>query len=370
MKDQWDREVAVAPETKPEEFEWRGRDRVVNALYGVWYGASLAVITDMDGAAAAGIPLITGGAWLLGPVINPKKYEGINFSTVRAGNTGKFLGLIYGASLGAVIGGGSSESDKWVIGGSTVGSIALGEIAFQLQKKKNLTDGHIEMFRHYGVLGPWVGFSAITALGGEDNPNIVGASLLAGGTVGLMIGNSAAKKYDYTRGDVDAITSLTWISTGVGLTVVARYLEEGESEGLILIPAAGSIVGTFLGQKAVRGARFTKKQGSALNLATAGAALVGIGIVAVAEAESPAVVIGVPTGLALLTHEIVFRSYKRSNLQKTLEGRTGRRRNYHFSMKFTPENYFFNQQIPVRRYSPEAYTQLINPMFKFKLSFH
>jgi len=371
LKTEWDRELAATPPPKEEEFEWRGRDRVVNTLYGIWYGVSLVVIADWtDSEASVGIPLITGGAWLLGPVINPKKYEGITLSTVRANNSGKFLGLLYGASLGLAIGGESDDADKWILGGSTIGSITLGEIGFQMQKKRNFSDGHIEMIRHYGVLGPWLGYTGAVAAGGGDNANAVGASLLAGGTLGLVLGNKAAKRYDYTRGDVDAISSLTWISTGVGLTVVAQYIDEGESEGLILIPAAGSILGTMLGQKAVRGAHFTKKQGSALNLATAGAALVGVGVSAIAEFDSPVLTLAVPTGLALITHQIVFTNYKKKNLMKDAQGSHRRRHNYNFSMKVMPENYFFNQRIPVQKYSPEAYTRLINPLIKFKLSFN
>ncbi|MCU0398686.1 MAG: hypothetical protein MUC73_11360 [Cyclobacteriaceae bacterium] len=130
MREQWDRELLgpQKPEEVPEEFEWRGRDRAINFLYGAWYGTSLVLITGMDDAAAAGIPLVTGGIWVLGPVINPKKYENISRPVLRASNTGKFLGLIYGASLGMLVGGDSDNTDELIFGLSTVSSIALGEV--------------------------------------------------------------------------------------------------------------------------------------------------------------------------------------------------------------------------------------------------
>ena len=106
MKEQWDREASVpliAPQAPTQlseqtEFEWRGRDRLVNGLYGVFYGASISAICEFQDAAAAGVPLIMGGLWMLGPAFNAKKYEGITESTMRASNSGKLLGALYGAS--------------------------------------------------------------------------------------------------------------------------------------------------------------------------------------------------------------------------------------------------------------------------------
>lgn len=370
MKDQWDRELQVAPEPKivKEEFEWKPRDRFMNSLYGIWYGTSLVIVADIDNAAAAGIPLITGGLWLLGPVLNPKKYEGITRSTVRASNTGKFLGLFYGGALGTMLAGESDEPAKLVFGLSTVGSIALGEIGFQLQKKRNYSDGHIEMMRHYGVLGPWVGVSLFESAD-VDNINLAGASLLAGGVVGLITGNFVSKRYDYTRGDVDAISSLSWISTALGFTIMAESFDNNNTSSLFLIPAAGSILGTVLGQKAVKGAHLTKKQGSTITLSTGGAALIGLGVATLLESESATAWIGIPSGLALITHQVLFYIYKRDNILERMEGRNRRNHNFHFSMNIMPENYFINKQLPIRESSPHTNSPAANPLVKLKLTF-
>ena len=376
MKDQWDRELAppvnqrpTQPEPRLEEFEWRARDRLVNTLYGVWYGTSLVLITEMEGGVAAGIPFITGGMWLMGPAVFPKKYEGITQSTVRASATGKFLGLLYGFSLGTAIGGNNENVDKLLLGLSTAGSIALGEVGFQLQKKRNFSDGHIEMIRHYGVLGPWVGLSIFGATQSE-NYHLAGVSLLAGGVGGIIIGNQVSKRYGYTRGDVDAVQSLTWISTGLGFTLTAETLEENDESVLWLIPAAGSILGSVLGQKGVKGANFTKKQGSTISLSTAGAALIGLGFVTLFETEYPSLWIGVPSALALVTHQLLFHSYKRENLQNGFRGRDKRKNNFQLSMNVMPENYLLNQKLPVQEYNPRANSRIgSNPIVKLKLTF-
>ena len=69
----WDQEVTTTVVTDNKEYSWRGRDRLANGLYGLFYGSSLVVLTEVGSAAAAGIPLITAGLWMLGPAMNPKK---------------------------------------------------------------------------------------------------------------------------------------------------------------------------------------------------------------------------------------------------------------------------------------------------------
>ncbi len=196
---QWDLEHKSGDDTTEEKFEWRIRDRALNALYGAWYGSSLLIIAEPETPAAAGIPLITSGLWLLGPAINPNKYEHITRKTVRLNNTGKLFGLGYGMALATTLFGHDADSDglsylKSLAGLSTIGSIALGEVGFRYQQKHDLSFGHIEMLRHYGLVGPWVGVASVLATNSE-RVNAYGAAALVGGVAGLLIGNSNATKY-------------------------------------------------------------------------------------------------------------------------------------------------------------------------------
>lgn len=380
MKDQWDRELAmplVAPEptnqqptAEQTEFEWRGRDRAINAMYGIYYGASLAAIFDLSDAAAAGIPLVTGGLWMLGPAFNPKKYEGITESTMRAANTGKILGLVYGGSLGLAIAGDSEDNYKAILALSTIGSITLGEIAFQSQKRKNVSGGKIEIMRHYGFLGTGVG-GALLAATNTDNAHLIGVGLLAGGISGLLIGNKVANKYDYTRGDADALSSLGVISTGIGFAVIANALENNPevSNAILLVPASTAIAGTLIGQRQVRNAQLTKKQGSTINLSSAGGALVGLGGAILINSDSPTAWIAIPSTCALIAHQIVFNRYKKDNMGKNLQGENSRNRKFDFSMKLMPENYFVNKNTPQRFIADPrlaATSPLVNMTLKFK----
>jgi hypothetical protein len=374
LKPTWDADVAAQQKTnRPEEggFEWRARDRIANGLFGLWYGASVVVLTETENAAAAGIPLITSGLWMLGPAINPKKYENIDRNTIRANNTGKLLGLAYGAALGLAISGEAEgeEVSKWAMGLSTVGSITLGEIAFHQQLKNKYSAGRIELVRHYGFLGPWVGLSALIGTG-STNDNLAGGVILAGGAAGILIGNAVAKQYDYTRGDADAVSSLSLISTGVGFAGIATALKQVDvSKGVWFVPAATSIIGTVWGQRQVRGAYLTDKQGSTISFSTAGAALFGLGIVALTESEEPAVWVGVPAGLALVTHQLLLKKYKTKNQTDRLRGSLLRNRKYDVSLNVRPESYYMNQLLSPKGYSPKAFanmqSSLINIVVKF-----
>jgi hypothetical protein len=340
----------------------------MNGFYGLYYGLSIVALTEASDVAAGAIPLITTGVWLLGPALNSRKYEGINRSVIRAGNTGKFLGLLNGATLGLALGGDSDEGYKWVLGLSSVGSIAMGEAGFQMQKRRQLPIGRIDMIRHYGILMPWIGAATLVAAQVES-AHAYGAAMFVGGMAGLAIGSGVAKKYDFTQGDVDVIGSLSLLTTGLGFTFVLPIAEDLESSGLILIPAAATILGSVWGQKGVRGARFTSKQGSTLNLAAGGASLIGFGIVALTESSEEAVIIGVPSIFGLITHQIFFSKYKKQNIGNSIQSSLGKDGRVSVSLKVAPESYFINKKIPVDGITPEAYTQRVNPLARIRLTF-
>lgn len=363
MKDTWDRALAVRTDEVKPEFEWRNRDRAANAFFGIYYGASLVALAEIDNAAAAGLPLITGGLWLLGPAVNTKKYEGITQATIRASNTGKLLGLVYGGSLGMAV----NAEDKVVFFLSSIGSIALGETGFQIQKKKNLSEGYVELIRHYGFLGPWTAIAANIALTNEQSTSSIGFTILAGGAAGLVIGNKVGSRYAYTRGDVDAIGTLALVSTGIGFTMVAESLDDQRSDALIMLPALGTIAGTYLGQRMVKGIYLTNKQGSLINLATGGSALIGFGLMTLVESESVAAWIGVPSVLGLLAHQIAFSSFKKENLLKGIRGYRKERSPFRLSMNVSPENYFINQKMSGRETSFSGSSLSSNPIVLVKL---
>jgi len=328
-----------------EDFDLRTRDRLVNGIWGAYYGASIVVVAGIEeGGLTAGIPLIMAGAWQLGPVINKQKYENISLATIRAGNAGKFLGAGYGAAAGLALAGDSEDNAKWILGLSTIGSIALGEMAFQTQKSKQIPIGQVEMTRHYGLLGP-ISTGLIALAIDPENPQLIGGALLAGGIGGLFVGRNVSRKYDYTQGDVDVVSSLSLISAGLGGTIAVGTIDNDGGSGLLVIPAITAVAGSIFGQKSVKGVRLNKKQGSTIKLASGGAALIGLGTIALTESDAPALYVGAASVCGLVMHQILFHSYKKKNLERRFDlGRNSNSR-MQFAFNVTPENYLINKSL-------------------------
>ncbi|MDZ7608320.1 MAG: hypothetical protein U5K79_22675 [Cyclobacteriaceae bacterium] len=365
MEEQWKLESPRNEQLVQEDFNLRARDRLVNGVYGLYYGASIATIFEMEGGGAVGVPLIMAGLWQLGPVINPKKYQNISVATIRAGNSGKILGALNGIALGLAVAGDGEYNSKWILGLSSVGSIAMGELMFQGQKKRNYTLGYIDIVRHHGFLGPVV--TTLGYLSIDENTNLTGVSALAGGIGGLILGHKVAKRYDYSQGDADVISSLTWITTGLGGTLAVTSLAEDTNRGLILIPVASAIAGSVFGHRSVKGVHFNSRQGSTINLASGGAALVGLGMVTIAEAEEEYLYVGAASVCALVMHQVLYSSYKKKNLEQNLNIGRDVSRPLQFSMNVTPENYLLS-----RKLSPEYFTQnpaVSLPLVSMKLKF-
>jgi hypothetical protein len=364
MKEQWAREIKPEPAPPADDFELRPRHRVANGFYGLYYGSSLVAVANLEDEAAVGIPLIMAGLWQLGPVINQKKYNGINSSVIRASNIGKGMGMLYGFTLGWGIGGDPLDG-KLSLGLSTVGSIALGEIAFQSQKKNNFSDGHIEMMGFYGgFLGPVVTGLGVGALNPED-ASVIGLSLTGGCIAGLVIGNQESKKYAYSSGDVDAIQSLSLIMGGVGLAAAIESIDS-DRLGVLLIPAATAVSGAIWSQRSVRGVHLTKKQGGGVTLASGGGALVGLGLMIMIGSDSPGVSIGVPSAFALIAHQLAFHSYKRKNREQSPKLGQSKHKG-EFSLQVMPENYFNNKHASEKIFQTTG--SLASPVVKLKFRF-
>jgi hypothetical protein len=101
----------------------------------------------------------------------------------------------------------------------------------------------------------------------------------------------------------------------------------------------------------VKGVKLSKRQGSTINLASGGAALIGLGVVALTEAETPAWWVGVPSALALVMHQSLFHSYRKKNLEGNFNFGKSNEKRAQFSMKVTPENFFTNKYYSERLFA-------------------
>ena len=330
-----------------------------NGLYGFSYGAAGIYILGIDGGGGIALPFLTAGISMAYPLLNPKKYEGIDFSTVMLTRHGKFIGLLDGAALGFLLFGALSY-DEWrgrAFAATMVAtSVALGEVGFHVGKKKKLPEGKVGTYKYYSLLVPFLAFSGLVA-GNVDNPHAYGATVLAAGAASYWYAGKVYKKYKFTRGDMLAASSFGLLSTGLGFG-----LSPLEDPWQMLIPAATALGGTLLSHRFLKDSQFTSKEGWQVNYASIVGALIGLGTGLAIDTDSRPLVLALPAATGLASWAIFASKIKRRD---RLDSSIDKERWTDLSFNFTPQNYFINRQIKGLVSDNKTGTGL--PLFSLKL---
>ena len=316
---------------------------VTNGLFGAIYGGSaVAILEIQDQGVATGLVLLSAGASVLVPVLTIKdKY--VPYNSLALSIHGKAMGALQGIALGTLIAGDNIEEGKLLLVLSVASSITLGRVGYSLGKNKPWTEGRASLYSYYGTLMPFEGLALDVAFQFED-PRIYGLTSLAFGVGGYLMADKIADKNDFTRGDITAVGTLAAMNGLLGLCVVSDIIAEEELDvqpGLILIPAAGALGASFIGQAWLRNAKLTSQQGRNVVLGTAGGTIIGLGLAALFSADAPAAyyVTGYITGMS--TYTLMVSMYKKNNSSSFVgkEMKTG------WNFNIMPQNLFLNKRI-------------------------
>jgi len=355
MRGQWDRELNAplpSEELTPidSEQESLGKDgtkerySLLNGLYGALYGFAAISVFELEGAAAISVPFTTAGIALLMPVINKQKYEDMTYNSALLARHGKFAGALNGLALGGIINDFKDAKLPLVLG--TASSIAMGEIGFQLGKKKDWSVGRVALYRHYGIVTPITG--ALLGASTSTSGRAVSLGWLIGAGAGYFIGNSVANRYSYTQGDVWATSTFTALSslTGVGILIATNQYEDASL--IFLVPAVFTLGGSFLSHKLVKGINLTNKQAFWSSTAAGGGALLGLGLAAVVGGDESLYFL-LPAAGGIATHLGMLSLFRKENARKRL-GVNFKRSRLDFGIN--PQNIFMNNLMS-ERISPE-----------------
>jgi hypothetical protein len=331
-----------------------------NGLYGFAYGIGGAYILNIQESWAIALPFISAGFSLAYPLMNPKKYEGIDYSTVMLTRHGKFIGLLDGVALGFLLFGDPDNNDwagRAIVATSMAGSIALGEVGFHIGKKKRFPEGKVATYKYYSLLVPYLAFSGLAA-GNVDDPRIYGATILAAGAAGYFVGDRVYRKYKFTRGDMLAVSSFGLMSTalGFGLTPVNERWH-------LLVPALTALGGTITSHAILRNTKFTSKQGWNINYASLAGIVLGFGVAIAIQPESHNLYLILPAATGMLGWAIITSNYKKRQ-SPTSTSTSENKRWADLSFNLTPQNYFINKQIKPSANNPQRSAL---PMFSLKL---
>jgi len=356
FESQWDEEAQISRDEEPSdvlEVNSRGilpgkKFRLYNGIYGFIYGAAMVpVLGIQDNAWAIGLPVLLAGGSLLLPVINPKKYENMNYSSVLLNRHGKLYGLIDGASLGLLLFGTENESAaKGILMLAVAGSIGMGELGFQLGKKGIWTEGRISGYNHYTMVSLLFSTGLYGSFANDFNSRVYGGIVLASQAAGYLFANKMFKKYNYTRGDILASGGFTFFTTLLGAGLIGQ-VETSDDQRELLLPTATLLAGSILSHTLTRNKYLTASQGWKVNYTAGAGALLGLGIAFIINSDEPTLYMLLPAAGGLIGWGAMLNSVSKSISSAKGSGRAS------LTYSIQPENYFYNKQTPFEYLTPD-----------------
>lgn len=331
-----------------------------NGLYGLGYGITSIFLFELEGAAAAALPILSLGISMVYPAINKKKYKKIDYSTIMMTRHGKFIGLLDGAALGFLLYGDISEdSKKGKAFAATMiaSSVALGEVGFHVGKKKKFPEGKVATYKYYSLLVPFLTFSGLV-VGNIDDPRVYGASVLAAGAASYWYAGKVYNKYKFTRGDMLATSSFGLLSTGLGFGISPM-----EEPWHFIFPAITAIGGTYAGHRIFKKTKLSSKQGLNTNYATLVGSAVGFLVALFIPSDSHHVILLLPVATGTAAWAVYASKYKK---EQFLSSRKDQKKWTDMSFSFTPQNYFINKQLG--KPGNAEHLKMGLPMFSLKLN--
>lgn len=354
--------------TAPQEEEIYAGERSMysqylfsSGLFGFMYGTSAAAIFEMKEGGAIAVPLLTAGASTLIPVLSIKD-KNVSYNSLALSLHGKSVGAMQGGALSFFLAGDNMEDAKFMLGLSTVSSIVLGRVGYNLGRDKDWSRGRVALYSHYGLLMPLEGLAIAFAAESSD-PRVYGGASLLFGAGGYLIADRISDRYDYTLGDVRATSTLSTLNTVLGFFILGDKSSYQASN--ILFPAAGALGGTLLGHIWLKDARLTNQQGRNVALATAGGSAIGLGLVALINPETitPYYITGYLAGLSM--YAVVVGKYKLGNNVKLTADNDEKR----WDINFMPQNILLNQKIAPYAFSNPQKRVTFLPAFSASVKF-
>jgi hypothetical protein len=322
------------------------RHIVSSGWHGLFYGIAVVRIMDSEGIEVVAGPIMTAGAAVLIPLITAPE---ITTNSLILTNHGKTIGWAHGASLSHLIFGdeafkGNNYRFSW--GAMVVSSIGLGRLGYVLGRDRPWSEGQAALYSHYGMIMPFIGFSAGLAF--VDDSRIGGGLALLSGAGGYFLANQVYRMNPYTRGDVRATRVLSTLNAGLGYGLMLQLIEDDifderdiERSDLI-IPAIGALAGTAIGHLWLRDTRLTTSQGNMSGFAATGGALMGLGMALMVAPTELWSYYTFPYALGMGAFAFAVERFRAANRTAELTPEHGKN---NVTFAFTPQSLALNQKI-------------------------
>ena len=343
------------------------RHLINSGINGFFYGLALDYIVEAEGGAAAGLPIIVAGTSVLVPVLTNSS-KTITPNSLILSSHGKFVGWAHGFALATLIGGENAwedPNDKLTVALGAVTSISLGIVGNQLGKTKDWTEGQASMYRLYGWTMPLTGALVMGSF--SESPRAVAAGDLLFAAGGYLLADKVYKNYQFTRGDARAIQVFTLLNGGLGFGIFADLeYRSSVSNTALLIPAAGVVAGSLLGQAWLKNINLTPKQGLNTAYATTGGAIFGLGIALIMNSDEITPYYLVPYLTGFGAYAAMVETMRQKNITSGFL-RDNKKSNWEIALM--PQNIVVNNRIAGKGFMVNGRFTGMQPLFAASLRF-
>ncbi|OGU13697.1 MAG: hypothetical protein A2X61_01940 [Ignavibacteria bacterium GWB2_35_12] len=239
-------------------------------------------------------------------------------------------------------------------------AMSIGETfgGYYLATSTNMTEGKASMLSGMSAFGIGYGFG-IPYIFGADDSKVYFASALLGSGAGFFFGNMLANGQNYTVGDASMFSTLTFLGAYTGL-VPNIIAETGDGEIVVASMLAGATAGIILGDNILKGKDFTKSQGTMTAIGTLAGGLMGgaIGYLLDDATEGNGkITMLMSCAGAITTFGIMFNHY--SHQAQIPENRTS------LEFLFSPEGYTFSNMNKGKDYFNPKYYPVFSLKYNF-----
>jgi len=339
-----------------------------NAAY---YGVAFDAIFELDGPGAAGLPLIAGGVGFVIPLLSNSN-KTVTSNTLLLTSHGQTLGWAHGAALATLIKGEndfeSEENPKFTIFLAAASSIGLGITGHKLSKTKDWSEGRVAIYRHYGWVMPGTG--VCTALAFSHNARVIAAADLVFGATGYLLADRVNRWHEFTRGEVRATQNLAVLNAALGFCIYADsepYDDNVAGEPMWLLPAIGALAGTGLGHLWTKDANLSPQQGMTTLYASAGGAVIGLGVALMTDSEEFTPYYAIPYATSMIAYTITLESLKKKN--RSVPALTDPNQKLSWNISFMPQNILMNNKIEQKGYMINGRYTGMQPLFAASCTF-
>jgi hypothetical protein len=203
------------------------------------------------------------------------------FTRNRSVSTASAAMAWYGMSRGALHGAllpyafNVDPVDKAPVGWALGFSVAEGIAGFEWASRTGMTTGSAATISNGTDFGALYGLGFSHLFNGESSGKAAGT--LIGSGVGLAASALYAPHRDHTYGDASVMRTGGWVGGFTGLAIVQTFGPENYEKSSTAGAIAGGTVGLLLGDRLVHKADFTFGQSVIVDLTTIGGGLLGLG---------------------------------------------------------------------------------------------